>query len=48
MRSVLLAGCVLALAACTGPIPAPEPERAEPEAGIRLSGYATIGYIKGR
>lgn len=51
MRAAALAGCLIALAACTGPSPqnAPrsQPDRAETGTGVTVSGYAIFGYVKG-
>ncbi|WP_298970400.1 hypothetical protein [uncultured Roseobacter sp.] len=53
MRATILLGCVLIIAACTGPTAQnqPTPGRTsldpEPASGVTLSGYARFGYSKG-
>ncbi|MGZ2259002.1 hypothetical protein [Roseobacter sp. A03A-229] len=52
-RAALIALSVLGVSACTGPVSAPRGgEQVAPEkkdgTGVRVSGYATFGYVKGR
>ncbi|MCV3272169.1 hypothetical protein [Roseobacter sinensis] len=52
IRGVAVLVCVTAIGACTGQsgqraLETPVAKDAETDAGVRVSGYATFGYIKG-